>query len=164
MRPHLRAAILESVRLWPTTPTILRQATREVDWGDGQGIVPVGASLVIHAPFLHRDPALPFADRFAPELWLDEAQGVRTALEGAAEEGKDGPLALVPFSLGPGLCPAANLVPMLGSAFLAQLLARRGLRLAEPAQLRPDRPMPGTLDPFTLAFDLEAARACATSA
>ncbi len=155
MRPHLRAAILESVRLWPTTPAILRQAIREVNW-DG-GVIPAGASLVIHVPFLHRDPALPFADRFAPELWLDEARGVRTAVQGSPDGPIDQPLALVPFSLGPGLCPAANLVPMLGSAFLARLIAGQGLRLAEPGQLRRDRPMPGTLNPFTLAFALESA-------
>lgn len=156
MRPRLRAAILESVRLWSTTPAILRQATREVNWG--QGIVPAGASLVIYAPFLHRDPALPFADRFAPELWLDGGQGVRTAVEGVMEGSAEGPLALVPFSLGPGLCPAANLVPMLGSAFLARLMiAGPEVRLAEPGGLRRDRPLPGALDPFTLAFALDPA-------
>jgi hypothetical protein len=69
----------------------------------------------------------------------------------------DGPLALVPFSLGAGLCHAANLVLMLGSAVLARLVAGSEVRLAQPGRLRRDRPLPGTLDPFTLAFALDPA-------
>lgn len=144
MLPLHRAAILESLRLWPTTPVILRQAARDVDLGTGR--LPKDANIIIYAPFLHRDPGLSFADRFAPELWLDERRGVRTVV--------DGPLALVPFSAGPGRCPAADVVPMVGSAALAFIIAARTPRLTDPSPLLAGRPMPGTLDNYSLAFEL----------
>src|SRR4051812_36236151 len=69
--PLLRAALLESVRLWPTTPMILRETTAETVW-EGRRM-PAGTGVLIYAPFFHRDSSrLPFADRFAPELWLKE--------------------------------------------------------------------------------------------
>jgi cytochrome P450 len=142
MLPLLRATVLESIRIWPTTPAILREAVRDVDW-DG-AVIPKGTSLVVFAPFFHRDPGLSFADRFAPELWLDEARGVRVAAEG--------PMALVPFSAGPGLCPAANLLPMVGSAWLAEVIGRSQPRLDPTDRLRADRPLPGELDPFSVRF------------
>jgi cytochrome P450 len=142
MLPLLRASVYESVRIWPTTPAILREAVRDVDW-DG-AVIPKGTSLVVYAPFFHRDPGLSFADRFAPELWLDEARGVRVAAEG--------PMALVPFSAGPGLCPAADLLPMIGSAWLAEVISHRDPQFARPGRLRADRRLPGELDPFSVSF------------
>jgi hypothetical protein len=144
MLPLLRASIFESIRLWPTTPAILREAIRDVDW-DG-AVIPKGTSLIVHAPFLHRDPGLSFADRFAPELWLDEGGGVRLAFEG--------PMALVPFSAGPGLCPAANLLPMIGAAWLAHVIRRTDPKIEEPERIDPDRGMPGELNPFSVRFRL----------
>lgn len=144
MMPVLRATVMESLRLWPTTPAILRETTRDVDW-DG-AVMPKGTNILLFTPFLHRDPGLSFADRFTPELWLDEGRGVRRA--------GDGPLALVPFSHGPGICPAADLVPMMASAVLAALVTARSVRPVDPSRLRADRPLPGTLDPYTLRFAL----------
>src|SRR5690606_3219211 len=51
--PFTRAAVLESLRLWPTTPLILRDTTRETTWRTGT--LPSGTSAVIFAPFFHRD-------------------------------------------------------------------------------------------------------------
>lgn len=62
--PYLRACVLESLRLWPTTPLILRDTTAETTWETGT--VAAGTSLVIVAPFFHRD-----------EIHLPEAQPVR---------------------------------------------------------------------------------------
>jgi cytochrome P450 len=154
MLPYLRASVLESLRLWPTTPVILRQSTRETDW-DG-ATLPAGVNIVVFAPFFHRSASLPFAHRFAPELWLQEDdpdRPVRTAADRAAGEG----VALVPFSFGPGRCPASDLVPMLGSAALATIVAAATPRLHETGRLDGDRPMPGLLDNYTLAFQLEPA-------
>jgi hypothetical protein len=37
------------------------------------GTLPAGSNVVVFAPYFHRDDQrLPFADRFAPELWLGE--------------------------------------------------------------------------------------------
>jgi cytochrome P450 len=150
MLPYLRATLLESLRLWPTTPVVLRQTTRDTEWEGG--ILPKGANVIVFAPFFHRDDSLPFAHRFAPEIWLEEGEAakerpVRTAVDGA--------VALVPFSYGPGRCPASDLVPMVGGAALAAILSARTPRLADPGRLDAAAPMPSILDNYTLAFRLE---------
>src|SRR4051794_7430480 len=33
--PYLRACVLESVRLWPTTPVVLRESTTATTWAGG---------------------------------------------------------------------------------------------------------------------------------
>ncbi|MCB4823300.1 cytochrome P450 [Roseicella aerolata] len=135
--PFLRAAILEALRLWPTTPVILRETREETLWRGGA--MPKDTSVLIFAPFFHRDDAnLPHADTFHPDLWLDGP--------------RQGGWPLVPFSGGPGICPARNLVPMLGSATIAALLASGRLALKDPSRLDASRPMPALLDNYTLAF------------
>ena len=134
-RPFLRACLLESVRLWPTTPAILRQTDRETEWSGGK--MPTGTGLLIHVPFLHRDDErLPFANRFAPEIWLgnDSARW-----------------SLIPFSAGPAECPAKNLVLLIASEMLGLLIATRrfqwstgqGLDLAA---------LPPTFDQFSVSL------------
>ena len=129
---------MESLRLWPTTPLILRETTREI--AIGGGTLPEGANVMIFAPLLHRDDeSLDIADRFTPDIWLD---------------GRAAQWPLVPFSAGPGLCPAHHLVPMLAAAMIAGLLSRRAIRLAGKARLTQDDPLPGTLDNYSLEFEL----------
>src|SRR4051812_77432 len=136
--PFLRSCVLESVRLWPTTPGILRDTTSETTWPTGT--LPRGAGVVIFVPFFHRDDErLPYADSFAPELWQD------------GRAGEDWPL--VPFSAGPGECPGRDIVLLLTSSLIAHLLAAAELRQSEPRPLRADGPLPGTLSPFRLEFD-----------
>jgi hypothetical protein len=154
MLPYLRAALLESLRLWPTTPVILRQSTRETEW-DG-ATLPKGANVIVFAPFFHRDDGLPFAHRFAPELWLvDPPQGgerpVRTAVDGGRGAGA---VLLRPGAL-PGLGPRADARQRDAGA----IVAARTPRLEEPGRLDADAPMPGLLDNYTLAFRLEPAGA-----
>ncbi|NKY16665.1 cytochrome P450 [Streptomyces somaliensis DSM 40738] len=136
LMPYTRACVLESVRLWPTTPFILREAVRETDWGGGT--LPAGTEFLIYAPLFHRDAALPHADRFAPGPWLDG-----TARETAG---------LFPFSAGPGACPGEDLVLFLTSTLLAALVERHAHLPDRPGRLRPDRPLPRTLDHFGLRF------------
>jgi cytochrome P450 len=139
--PGLRAAVLESVRLWPTTPAILRETTTDTELGGRT--LPARSLVVVLAPFFHRDgERLPDADRFAPQLWQG---GSRTAVPAHG---------LVPFSAGPAICPGRSVVLFLASTFLAAVLERHDLRLAAGPPLGPDRPLPGTLDPFRLRFTL----------
>jgi cytochrome P450 len=137
--PALRAAILESLRLWPTTPMILRQTTTATEWAGGT--LPEGTGVLIFANFFHRDDqTVPFADRFAPEIW--------------SADSPVGDWPLVPFSGGPAICPGRNVVLLLTSAMLGRLV-RAGPRLDPSDQLRADRPLPATLSPYTLRFRIE---------
>jgi cytochrome P450 len=137
--PFIRACLLESIRLWPTTPAILRQTDRETDWRGA--VMPEGTGLLIHVPFFHRDDErLPFAHRFAPDLWLDDG----------AEQ-----MALVPFSAGPGECPAKNLVLMLGGMTIASLLRQKGYRLAVDLRMTLNA-LPATFDHFSIALQVQA--------
>lgn len=136
---YLRACVLESLRLWPTTPAVLRQSTVDTTWETG--IMAAGTGILIFAPFFHRDDQrLPFADRFTPELWL-EARGP-----------KEWPL--IPFSGGPVICPGRHLVLLVTSTMLAALLADREVWLKPLLRLDARRLLPGTLNNYGLRFDL----------
>lgn len=138
-RPVVRSLLLESLRLWPTTPAVLRDTTAPTAWRTGS--LPAGASVVVLAPFFHRDASrLPQAHRLAPELWLDD--------DGQEQPGAAVDWPLVPFSAGPGMCPGRGVVLLTTSTLLATLAAD-GWRPRTP-RLRADAPLPGTLDPFAL--------------
>jgi cytochrome P450 len=140
IQPYLRASLLESLRLWPTAPFILRETTRQTSWK--AGILPANTEVVIFTPFFHRDDErLPYADTFTPELWLYEQ----------IREDE----AIVPFSEGPAACPGRHLVLLLGTTMLAELLENE-IHLKSPVRLRPDQAMPATLNPFALRFEVHA--------
>jgi cytochrome P450 len=135
--PFLRACLLESVRLWPTTPMILRQTTRATEWEGRQ--MPPGTGVLILAPFFCRDDErLPFADRFTPELWLSAGEAERRGV--------------VPFSIGPAACPGRNLVLLFASHFLADLLRQGWVHPTAPTGLDSAGPLPATLDHLRLCF------------
>jgi cytochrome P450 len=88
---------------------------------------------------LHRDDErLPYADSFAPDLWLRQRS--------------DADWPLVPFSGGPAMCPGRNLVLLVGSAMLAELIGDHHVALKPPTRLDAQRPMPGTLNNYDLRF------------
>ena len=138
--PLLRAAVLEAARLWPTTPLILRQTTRETQWENG--VMPTGSGVAIVVNYFHRDATRnTWADRFSPELWQRERG--------------EGDWPLVPFSAGPAACAGEQLTLMLASTMLASLLGSQGgrdFRLRDSERINPQR-LPATLDPYTLRFD-----------
>lgn len=141
--PFLRSCLLESLRLYPTTPAILRETTRRTHWRTGT--LPAGSGVLVFAPYFHRDDRrLPHAHRFVPQDWVERVA-----------EGRVGPQAgdwpLVPFSAGPAICPGRHLVLLTASAVLGTLLTRQPLALARPTQLNTSR-LPGTLSPFHLSF------------
>ncbi|WP_309108900.1 cytochrome P450 [Arthrobacter sp.] len=141
--PYLRACVLESLRLWPTTPMILRQTTREVVWDDGT--MPQDCGVLIFAPYFHRDDRhLPQAHSFLPEVWL-------------TRNPDDADWPLVPFSDGPVYCPGRQLVLMLTSAMLSYLIEKRQFSLASSQHLSPRDPLPGTLNHFSLRFTAKPA-------
>jgi cytochrome P450 len=138
--PVLRAALSESLRLWPTTPAILRDSTVDTDWYGTS--IPAGTAFVVFTPFFHRDDiTLPFAHDFVPDIWRD----------GQAWELP----ALVPFSAGPAQCPGRNLVLLTMSTLLAALLEQHRFRLLSGPSMQPGTPLPCTIDNFGLTFAVE---------
>ncbi|MBP2471610.1 cytochrome P450 [Crossiella equi] len=135
--PYLRACVLESLRLWPTTPLLLREATEDTTLAGCR--VREGATVVLFAPYLHRAPA-----RFDPEIWLNGTADFHGAL--------------VPFSGGPAVCPGRNLVLLLTTQVLAALRRRHDFGLLSQADLLPDEPPPSVLDHFALRFSVTARR------
>ncbi|WP_434994098.1 cytochrome P450 [Arthrobacter sp. Ld5] len=132
--PYLRAAVLESLRLWPTTPMILRQSVRPVQWE--QGLMPADCGVLVYAPYFHQDErSLRSAHNFSPERWLTE---------------EDDGWPLVPFSDGPVVCPGKQLVLLVTSAALAALVAGHDFRVEEGQALDPERPLPGTMDNYSV--------------
>ncbi|MFD6674845.1 cytochrome P450 [Rhodococcus zopfii] len=141
--PYVRAAVLESLRLWPTTPMILRDSIRDTAWGpDGERFgIPAGTGFAILTPGFHRDgDTVPFADEFVPEVWLD----------GRAEMHPE----VVPFSAGPAVCPGRNLVLLVTSTLLVRLLAAADFRVVSEPVPVPDRPLPYTFDNFGVQFEV----------
>jgi cytochrome P450 len=137
--PRLRAAVLESVRLWPTTPLILRDATAATRWNGAT--LPAGTGIAVPTWFLHRDDRVRAdAHRFHPEQWLDGSAAADPAL--------------VPFSAGPAVCPGRELVLFTAATFLATLLRDRTPELPPPSPLDADRPLTANLSPFALRFAL----------
>jgi cytochrome P450 len=130
--PYLRACVLDTVRLWPTTPAILRETTEDTVLGGRE--LPGGTTLLVYAPYFHRA----VSNRFEPEMWLD----------GRARSHP----ALVPFSDGPGQCPGRNLVLYTTSTMLATMRALRDHELTGDHGLRRHEHLPATLDNFHLEF------------
>ncbi|WP_084735058.1 cytochrome P450 [Actinophytocola xinjiangensis] len=124
---YTRACVLDTIRLWPTTPALLRESVRDTGWG------PPGTTTFLHTPLFHRDPvALPWADRFAPETWLDGTAAAHPAL--------------VPFSAGAGQCPGRNVVLHATSTAIATVLDGHDITLLGDHGLHPPQPLPATLD------------------
>lgn len=125
---YLRACVLDTARLWPTTLVVLRESTAPTGW-DGT-TVPQRTTFVLPSSYFHRDrAAMHFADEFAPEVWL--SGGARRSWS------------IFPFSAGPGACPGRDLVLLTTSTLLAVLLERLG-PVRNPRPLRV--PLPGALD------------------
>ena len=136
--PYLEACLHEAMRLWPTTPLLSRETVEDTSW-NGE-VVPAGTQVLIFNTFNHRDSqSHDFADRFAPEAWMDG---------GAADD-----WSFNHFSHGPQGCPGAGLALFVGKAVLADVLTRRRVELVSPT-LDPRRSLPHALDFFGLRFAL----------
>ncbi|HEX2312712.1 MAG TPA: cytochrome P450 [Thermomonospora sp.] len=140
--PFLRACLLESARLWPVEPVILRRSTEETHW-NGRAVPAESVFTVIPAFFDRDRKTVPFADRFTPEAWLDG----RAASDGA----------IVPFGGGAGRCPGENLALLVGTTFLTALLRDHEPRLLRPTTLHARRPLPQRLDHTALHLRFEPA-------
>jgi cytochrome P450 len=139
---YLAGCILDTMRLWPTTALFGRVTTEDVRFPHGQ-LVPAGSQVLIHNLFNHRNrDRVPYADRFAPEEWVNG---------GASDD-----WSFNIFSNGPQGCPGAGLSVFLGQAFLGRLLTRSEPVVTSGPQPRPGKPLPYALDLNALEIELKA--------
>jgi Cytochrome P450 len=140
----LDACLQEAMRLWPTTPMLAREAVRDSEWAGVR--VPAGTQVMIVNTFNHRDrdELGERADRFSPEQWTTG---------GAHDDWQ-----FNHFSHGPQGCPGAALALLVGRTMLATLIRERHVRLVAPG-LDPAKPLPYSLDYFSLRFSCPPTRA-----
>jgi cytochrome P450 len=131
---YLEGCLQEAMRLWPTTPLLARETTREVTLA-GERLEP-GTQVMLLNVFNHRDPEnVEGADRMAPERWSEPGRDYRfNHLSNGAQD-----------------CPGGPLVSLLGKAVLARTLERYSLVLNRP-QLRPGAPLPHMLNFYRVRF------------
>ncbi len=134
----LAGCLEEAMRLWPTTPLIGRETTRETTLAGER--LEEGTQVLLLNVFNHRDPAEPGADRLDPERWADGQRDYR----------------FNHLSNGTQDCPGGPLVHLLGKAVLAQVLHRYSLKLQEP-KLEPGEQLPYMLDFYRMRFGVERA-------
>jgi cytochrome P450 len=127
---YLGACIQDAMRLWPTTPMLVRE-TIAPDTLGGETI-PSGTQVLIWNSPNHRDPTrYPFADAFAPDAW---AQGRPSVLFNH-------------LSSGPQVCAGIDLLMFIGRAVVASILVDTRLTPRQP-RLDPDNPLPYAFDHF----------------
>ncbi|MGW7683985.1 cytochrome P450 [Kribbella sp. NPDC054772] len=125
------AAVQESIRLWPTTLVVLRQAGEPTVWRNR--IAPAGTEFVIVSSVFHRDDtALDFANRFEPSVWLDG----RT----------DGAWPIIPFSEGPAGCPGQNVVLLTAGTAVSHVAAQYDLDVDPTTRAHLTDPLPRTFN------------------
>jgi cytochrome P450 len=112
---HLEGCLHEAMRLWPTTPLLAREATREVELAGEK--LDEGTQVMIVNTFNHRDAEeVPDADRLNPGRWAGGERSYR----------------FNHLSNGTQDCPGGPLVLLIGKAVIARLLATYDVRLEEP--------------------------------
>lgn len=130
---YTEACVQEAMRLWPTTPLLIRRSLEE-DSINGAS-VPRGMQVLINNTFNHRDREThPFADKFAPALWL---------------EGEENNYFFNHLSNGPQVCAGKHLALFIAKAFLANLLDKGRYTLSKPT-LNNTRPLPHMYNYFKI--------------
>ena len=137
---YLEWCIHEAMRLWPSTPLLVRETTQADRLRDR--VIPPRTQVLISNNHHHRDTsAYPDADRFVPDRW----------------RGVDVNYKFNHFSNGPQVCAGKNLAMLLAKSFLSEALRANHYRLLRP-RIRTDEPIPYTYNHFKLRFECTAAR------
>ncbi|RNC68077.1 MAG: cytochrome P450 [Desulfuromonadales bacterium] len=121
---YLEGCIQEAMRLWPTTPMLVRETVKEDVLGGAT--IPPGTQVLIINSFTHRDrETLPFADAFSPDVWLRDSVDYR----------------FNHLSNGPQGCAGKELALFIAKAVIATVLTGQRTSLERPP-LDPSRPLP----------------------
>jgi cytochrome P450 len=138
---YLEGCLHEAMRLWPTTPLLARETTRETVLSGEQ--IDEGTQVMMLNVFNHRDGEhVENADRLDPERWRADAKDYR----------------FNHLSNGTQDCPGGPLVLLLGKAVVARILDRYRLTLERPETLKPGQPLPYMLNFFETCFAVRSGK------
>jgi cytochrome P450 len=131
----LEGCVQEAMRLWPTTPMLMRHTLRDDVLGGNT--IPSGTQVVILNGFNHRDwETNPDAGTFRPEFWLDKRSDYR----------------FNHLSNGTQACVGKNLALFIAKAVIATLLVRGRYVLRRP-KLKIRKALPFQYDDFCTRFE-----------
>jgi cytochrome P450 len=131
----LEGCVQEAMRLWPTTPMLMRHTLRNDVLGGNT--IPSGTQVVILNGFNHRDwETNPDAGTFRPEFWLDKRSDYR----------------FNHLSNGTQACVGKNLALFIAKAVIATLLVRGRYVLRRP-KLNIRKALPFQYDDFCTRFE-----------
>jgi cytochrome P450 len=133
---YLEGCFQETMRLWPSTPLIAREATRDATLAGER--IDEGTQVMLVNAFNHRDPGgVADADLLKPERWETPERDYR----------------FNHLSNGSQWCPGEPLVLLLGKGVLAQMLDAWDVSVADPEFPAGSRePLPHSLDFYSLEF------------
>lgn len=121
---YLEGCVQEAMRLWPTTPMLVRETVTEDLLGGAA--IPAGTQVLIINSFNHRDrETLPFADTFSPEVWLRDSVDYRFNHLSNGQQG----------------CAGKELALFIAKAVIAAIISQQRYGLEHPP-LDPSRPLP----------------------
>ena len=131
---YLEGCLQEAMRLWPTTPLLARETTRETTLAGEK--LEAGTQVMLLNVVNHRDPDhVEDADRMVPERWATEGRDFRfNHLSNGSQD-----------------CPGGPIVLLLGKAVIANVLDAYQLQLDHP-HLDAGEPLPHMLDFFETRF------------
>jgi cytochrome P450 len=131
----LEGCVQEAMRLWPTTPMLMRHTLRDDVLGGNT--IPSGTQVVILNGFNHRDwETNPDAGTFRPEFWLDKRSDYR----------------FNHLSNGTQACVGKNLALFIAKSVIATLLVRGRYVLRRP-KLKIRKALPFQYDDFCTRFE-----------
>ncbi len=118
--PLLHASVLESLRMYPVTPIIVRTTTHDVEFKGAR--LPAGTDLMVaHCVPHYMDEFFPEPHRFDPERFLPPRNEHRKHAN-----------IYVPFAVGPHTCLGAGIADVMLMLDVALILRRFELRLDPP--------------------------------
>jgi cytochrome P450 len=134
---YLEGCIQEGMRLWPTTPILVRETMRN-DVLCGHPIAPKTQVMIMNN-FNHRDSeTIYFADKFNPEFWMNVQTDYR----------------FNHLSNGSQSCAGKNLALFIAKAVIATLFDAGRYKLCQPV-LKMQKPLPYAFNQFR--FEMTAA-------
>ena len=117
--PFMRRVMQESLRLYPTIPQVMREATKDVKLKDSDIVIPAGTAVLVPMFIMHRDP----------EMWENPKEFNPDRFEGI--EHTSAKMGFLPFGYGGRTCIGNTLAIIEATVMFAQLLRRYRIEKVE---------------------------------